>query len=463
MVSGVASFNKRWKRFNGAGERWPALLTTAVVVLALGYVLFRPVSHNLILYGVFAMMGLLAVVSVTQRRPYLAPEFVALLLLAAGLALYGTLIGLGNPGLVYTLLVYFATPILYFTLAAAATERAVFWFFRVAAGATVAVSGLIILFVAGEAGIIAQLIPVWLEETTGLGATFARDSSQARSYGLSSLAALGPLWAGSLVTPRDALLPHWLTRVVCTTFAAGAALISSREAIVLVIIAAPLLALVIRASVRNRSARPGQVRPQALALFSLIAAFGSALAIFVVPRFLGIGPVARALDAVSSFFTGRSSTSGADQSIRSDQAMQLLEAWARNPVFGAGFGARVPGYARTSERPWVLELQYHLFLFNAGLVGVLFAVTMAVCAILLLRRAARTAPDLLSTITVAGVVGTAMLIANATNPYLQAPGHAWAVFLPLAVANVFSRRDSLRGSDGKTAKKTVEGHALPST
>lgn len=32
-----------------------------------------------------------------------------------------------------------------------------------------------------------------------------------------------------------------------------------------------------------------------------------------------------------------------------------------------------------------------------------------------------------------------MLIGNASNPYLQAPGHVWAIFLPVAVANLMLR------------------------
>jgi hypothetical protein len=42
---------------------------------------------------------------------------------------------------------------------------------------------------------------------------------------------------------------------------------------------------------------------------------------------------------------------------------------------------------------------------------------------------------------IAALVGAlGMIIANASNPYLQAPGHIWIVLLPLAVYETQQRR-----------------------
>jgi hypothetical protein len=418
-----------------------ASLAVGLSAIAFGYILFRPVSHNLILYSVFCGLGLLAFLTILLLRPTLTREFVAISIVVGLLGVYGTIIGLANPGLVFTVLVFFVAPVLYFLCAAAATERAIFWFFRAAAASTIAIGVIILLFVWGEAGRIPQLVPEWLEQATGLGATFRGDASQARFYGLSSLTALGPMWAASLLIRRDALLPSWGLRFASAIAASGAALVSSRDAVVLVIVVAPVLGFLVHAVLRPRPFRRRfTLSPLVVSGLWFGAGIASIGAIFLAPRVAALGPVARAFESVQSFITGDSATASGDQSIRSLQAWKLLRAWQENPVFGAGFSARVPDYGRTSERPWVLELQYHLFLFNVGLVGVLFVAVLAWLAIVMLRRAASRAPALLPSLTVATVAGASMLIANATNPYLQAPGHVWALFLPLALANLMINR-----------------------
>ncbi|QEE60848.1 hypothetical protein FVA74_04085 [Salinibacterium sp. dk2585] len=387
----------------------------------------------------FFGLGSLALLAIWVRRPAVSRELLAIAVVLGLLGVYGTLIGPGNPGLVFTVLVYFAAPVLYLLCAVATTQRMLFWFFRAASVSTIAIGVLILLFVGGEAERIPQLVPEWLEEATGLGATFGGGSSQARFYGLSSLAALGPMWAASLLVRQDDLLPRWGVRAVCALLAAGAAFVSSREAIVLVIVAAPLLGLIVNAVLRPRPvSTPVRLSPKLIVAFLATCSVASVLAITLAPRIAAFGPVVRALDSVRAFLTGPTGSGSVDQSIRSEQAWKLIQAWQQNPVFGAGFGARVPDYSRTSERPWVLELQYHLFLFNVGLVGVLFVGVLACLAAILLKRAAASAPALLPSLTVTSVAGLSMLIANATNPYLQAPGHVWALFLPLALANLMT-------------------------
>lgn len=404
-------------------------------VIGLTYVLFRPVSNNLVLYSVFAAIGIIAFLALFQSRR-IAHEILVIAFLVAILAVYGMSIGPSNSGLPYTLLVWIVGPILYFACVAAATPFALRAFFWGAALATVAIGALIILFVFGEAGTVPQLIPEWLEGQAGLGATFRDAESQARSFGLSSLNALGPLWAASLTLRRDRFLPPWTIRVICALIALAAAIVSSRSAIMVVMVVSPFVALAVRALIRKRPFAAARVRPLAIGMILAGGAFLSFLLAVLAPRLQSFGPLTTAFQSVSSFFTGASSTAGADESIRTDQAEQLLHAWSQNPIFGSGFGAHVPDYARTSERPWVLELQYHLFLFNVGLVGVAVLVAIGIATIILVRRAVAFAPEFEPTLVVATSVAVSMLIANGTNPYLQAPGHMWAIFLPLAVANV---------------------------
>jgi hypothetical protein len=46
-----------------------------------------------------------------------------------------------------------------------------------------------------------------------------------------------------------------------------------------------------------------------------------------------------------------------------------------SPVFGSGFGGYA-GYQRNDLKPWTYELTYHTLLFNVGIVGAAFLLTL---------------------------------------------------------------------------------------
>jgi O-antigen ligase len=172
-----------------------------------------------------------------------------------------------------------------------------------------------------------------------------------------------------------------------------------------------------------------------------------------VPRFLVIGYVVIAA-LVGALATGTittktvtasfdsaaqlvSSSSHIDESnsARAEQASRLLGAWEQRPIQGYGFGAVIEGYARNDARPWNFELQYHLILFQTGLVG-------AACGLVMLgnlskatRRTIARNQAMRQPLVVAATGAITMLLVNATNPYLQAPGHMWPLYLMLAVVN----------------------------
>jgi hypothetical protein len=73
---------------------------------------------------------------------------------------------------------------------------------------------------------------------------------------------------------------------------------------------------------------------------------------------------------------------------RTIQKPYLINGFLRSPIFGSGFGGYA-GYQR-DDRPWAYELTYHLLLFNTGIVGAGFLLTLFclyfVLVIMLLRR-----------------------------------------------------------------------------
>jgi hypothetical protein len=149
------------------------------------------------------------------------------------------------------------------------------------------------------------------------------------------------------------------------------------------------------------------------------------------------------LDLLGILQTG---TDSAD--LRTEQAGELLVGWSQHPLLGAGLGAELAsGYTRSDERSWSFELQYHQFLFNYGAVGVVLLVAAAVLVVSLARKAAAAHPENLPVLVVVGTAALALLIANATNPYLQATGHHWGLALAIGVAHALALGRGLDADD----------------
>jgi len=220
--------------------------------------------------------------------------------------------------------------------------------------------------------------------------------------------------------------------------ALATAVLSDRAGIVLVIVIAPIVALLLRHTL-FRTVTESAPRPRRPGLWITVGVAASVTFTLLLQQVLNIGPLTTLVSSIGSFFGVAQVSGEGNQSIRSDQAWHLMDAWALNPIFGAGFGSNVPGYAYASEIPWSLELQYHLLLFNVGLVGVMIAIGAVIVGLAYLRKAVVARPDLTPIMVSASTGAVAMLIANATNPYLVAPGHQWALFLPIAVACVAIR------------------------
>ena len=139
------------------------------------------------------------------------------------------------------------------------------------------------------------------------------------------------------------------------------------------------------------------------------------------------------------FFSVGTPTTGVKaqgDAVRDVQATQLLHAFYDKPLFGYGLGATLPsGYYRAPDRPYLFELQYHQLLLTSGLIGFGIVAGAAVAAWVGIRRAAAACPGHLPVLAASTVAAVALLIVNASNPYLQAVGHGWGLALVIGVAN----------------------------
>jgi hypothetical protein len=409
-------------------------------VLLFGYVLARPVSNNQVLVPVLAAMGALAVgtILVTRRRLAgpLVPVAVATFLFAA----LGSSFGSSNPGFWSGVLVFAMAPLLYWLASVAADERMIRALLWTAAVVTVFIGFTIAAYAAQNTGSLPSILPSWLLDQTGAGFGAQEGGgetsyTEVRFYGLSTLVATGPMWIASLFTHRDALLPPIWLRALAAVAAAAGTLAGGRRALALVLILTPVLVWLIKLLVTRAGVNRPPARGRALVL---LAALTVVILAGVAPKALSGGVLEATWRSVSSYAMGTpfAGSTAADDQLRAYTEDRLLDGWAESPLTGHGFGATLQDFSRDYEEPWRWELQYHGLLFQTGLIGALVLVAGALMTLNAVIRAARARPDLTPSLLVVCTAAVAMLIGNATNPYLQAPGHVWSIFLPVALANL---------------------------
>jgi len=438
-------------------------LARATNCAALAYIMVRPVGFNSVLLPVLAVLAATSVATVAVRRPKVSRPILILFVALFAAGIYGAIVGLGNPGLLNGVLVWLVAPAVFAFWVLAGDTRQLRWLLATAAITTVAVSVVILLFIVGSVGAVPQLFPDWLQ--TQLGFFFdptITDGIAIQFLGLSTLVAAAPMWLTATILPWHPLLPHRALSASAGIAALIATMVAGRAALTVVTLVVPALVwLVWRIITRHEK------RSIIRSLAPLIAVLGAG-AVAAGLLLAGNANVAKAFSRLLSLFTGESQT--VSDRIRSAQAGELLDAWAHSPVFGSGLGATIDGYARSEARPWDFELQYHLYLFQFGVVGVLILLVTVGAGLYAFVRAVRLSPESVPVLLVVAAGGVAMLSANASNPYLQAPGHMWAVYLPLMASNLVLVRGSLLAgasgrpsiSDDKDAQLDSSERQMPS-
>lgn len=144
-------------------------------------------------------------------------------------------------------------------------------------------------------------------------------------------------------------------------------------------------------------------------------------------------------------FDFQSNGSDPGSSLRGQQFYQMLQSWLDYPIFGTGFGSASQYMIRSPETPWVYELSYMTLLFQTGIIG--FIIYMSLLGWLFYKSIiiVRKRPDF--AFIIPSIMGCfCFLIGNASNPYLIAFDHMWAIFLPAGLINYceLSMKNSLQ-------------------
>ena len=414
-------------------------LRSVLGMVCLAYVLWLPVSNGQVLYPLLAVLAAVSLIGAKAPSDWFLRSGGGCLLAVILMAFVGSLNA--NPGLLQQLLLWGGGLVLWGSWANGITSAGI----RRVLDLVVVVSGLlsatIVLYVAGQLGVIPSVLPASVVGMQGAGFDLPGGSTAVRFYGLSTLAAAGPLLAAGAVARPDTLLPSRRLVLPAAILGVLAAVLAGRRAVLVVTVLAPFLYLLLTSALR------GGLRKLRIGTGWVLAAPSLAMAAILSWH---AGPIVRAREAIGDaifVYTGLGTNSGTKaggDTLRAQQTGELLGAWADHPVLGTGLGSIIPGYERSAENPWMFELQYHQLLFNGGVLGVLILGLAAALIAVTTVRVARQVPEHLPVIAVTGIGALGMLFANASNPYLQAVAHWWAIALFVGVVNALDR-DS--GSD----------------
>ena len=438
-------------------------LLFAWFVVGLAYVILVPVSNNFVLYPILLLFGVFGAYSLFRYRSYPSRLLSTPALIWIIFVLFGLVVGLVRSA------EDLARPLVFLAFWPAVFAFMVLGFRRslvrsvLSSGAamTVAIS---ILFLLGALFKLEYIpinpVPDWLNALVGLRYSVDSAGSMAfTSRALPSLLWWGAIWMSSLLVSRaDIFLPPVWLRFLAASLSISAVLVSGRRGIVLALILVPLISLILWVVLNVPSARLRRARKRVIAPILRLTA-GVAVGVFIAlplqPQLSGslrsigdsiltvvVAPGGLAFETIPENVDSIEEDNEISDTIRANESQNLLD--VKSPadlLVGHGFGSHVErGLLEREIRPWQSELQYHLLFHWTGLVGIALLLGFFVTSLYTVRKAARAEDPLGGALFITSVGAIATLAANATNPYLQAPGHMWIVFLPLMIAAVILPR-----------------------
>ena len=422
----------------------------------------HPVSRNWLIFPIYIISAMVGLARHVMRRHQPIAPLSLLFVIATGCIL--TLLALlrGTPGGVQVALPIVFGPAVYYAISLGMDRRITNRLPTVIAASTALVS--ITIIVVGLAG--PQSWMFWTDPF--VGSSESGGSFHVRMGAIGSLAGLIPFMGFYLASWHGERGRRYTMYLVVYGLAIGAAVVSGRTAILLVavstLITAPLAGVAwfrrssdaeaIRRR-RRRSVLPAAYMPIVLVVLgiTLFVSFTDVSVTDTIERTLAKFGVADHTVEQEAFV--ESSLGSAD--IRNRQGDLLLDGFFGSPLLGDGTGSIAADIVRDERRPWAYELQFHLLLFRSGLFGAGLYLTAIAIGIGEIRKRWKHVDDHTRHVTI-GAMGAAlgMLMANATNPYLQAVGQQWALFLPVMVI-------CARGHRRSTPTATAHGPAVPAS
>lgn len=123
-----------------------------------------------------------------------------------------------------------------------------------------------------------------------------------------------------------------------------------------------------------------------------------------------------------------------DDDSRQLQAPALINGWLKRPIFGNGYGVNAKGWIANEDYQGAYELTYLALLFSKGLLGFLGFWGLCLALFNWVYKISIETPRYREGICLL-IALLMILIANASNPYLNAFDFYWFLFIPLLIVN----------------------------
>lgn len=214
------------------------------------------------------------------------------------------------------------------------------------------------IYVMGALGIIPQIL-FWELENGNVTST-STSFIAARLTNQGALTFFLPYLAVRLETHHRKIDFYWIAFVLGII----ASLLSGRRIvqIIAIVVVVYMVGRVSKFSVSSLIKIPIKI----VVLISLVFGVGSFLSYLIGIQNIFVTVYQTIADAFDS--------DTASSVIRSTQTRYLFDGWFEHPFFGQGLNSYVESYIRNSNSPWSYEYVYYAFLYQIGIVGVLFLV-----------------------------------------------------------------------------------------
>ncbi len=339
----------------------------------------------------------------------------------------------GTPGAMQCLRVYVLWPLIYtFLLGGIDKEKALVGIERTMIGSTVFIGVFGILFFLSSLSIIPHIpFEESLLSSSDLGVGYHEGHVELMFPGLNSLVFLVPFVFALAVTRQTNRFWPYIAVLVTLPII----ILSGRRALQVVTILAPLLTYLFG---RYRPAPEKLIMTHRLKIALVFAAV-------LIPG--AVGSLGGFTDLTAEGLKDRlyagfdfSDSTNESSFLRAEQYRALTASIVDRPLLGYGLGATNHNSVRSAETPWSYELYYVAIIYQVGFAGFAAYASGILWVYILSIRIIKS--DHRPTLAALMVGLTSLLIATATNPYLDRFDGIWAIFLPLSFINY----EVLRGS-----------------
>ena len=417
-----------------------------IQVACLAWIVWLPVSMGIVLYPALLLVAATSLLLVLWRRTRPTRAAVAVWGVYYLWAVTWTAVSAarGNEGVWHQAALWLGLPLLWGTwslsLRAGQVRRTIIVLLGVGS-----LAGLVMLLLALQGVTGSPALPTWLVELQDMRVVVSGTGEIEQNYlGLSSLVGVATFAVAAAVLPsRDTWLPHRAVLALAAAVMFAASSVSGRRGLLLVVLLVLATALLVGAVIvlaRHRTPQQvGTYAAGAAVTLAAVAVFATTALGTNIATLAGLQPATPPDPASSSSASSAEELDALNQlqaesdQLRSAQFTELIDAWREQPLVGHGFGATLDSdFTRSDERPWMFEAEPLQALMNVGVLGLLVA---AGPVVLLLRRSWQALATGRHTRSVIAGLATlfAVVLASATNPYLQAPGHGWMLFVAAGI------------------------------